>query len=650
MAKTAVPNSKAPTDKGHHYVLVFPVGNIKEKTVVVSLLPDVQASAGSSRNVSVAFETFGPSKRYEKALSLAEPVTTTQLRKDANSKNLTVTLLKASHAVKLPSSPTAAASAAPDAPAGASPATRPLEPTSPGPPSPAVEPLPSASDEDDDEEEAEEEDGENDAAAAGGSAAKKKKKGRKKTKKKAAAAEEEPEVERADLREERAAHAEAAERAEAARAVLQHKAHDSKEARARSERAAEKVGQLEKELWKWRDELEAAKQAESECRVAVSAAEAELAACNGREARARAGLASADERAKEREAQAAEQEAEKREAERLQAEEEKRQLQEERRKRNQEEKARAAEEKKKKEAERKENAKRREQERKKEEAEEERRKLERRASAGKPSAAATKNGVEKAVPVYISDGMKKRFTEAQRLYKKDPAGATALLERAAQEPGGAPAMLYLSQLQEEHGAMAGCADALLKSLAHPEADTAFSERDRGEFAMKAIALLKEHPGMLQKCMPLINKLAPKYSILNMGRMMAGEDAPLLPKAAPLIEELEERPPAAAAAPAVASSGSPLPQPAPASPGAEWTFSVSGMEGRPSWTLELPVPSIESLAEINLDIGEQAVNLTPVGGGSALAQAAVPAGADPEQASAKWSKKRRVLTICMPHRL
>ena len=66
-------------------------------------------------------------------------------------------------------------------------------------------------------------------------------------------------------------------------------------------------------------------------------------------------------------------------------------------------------------------------------------------------------------------------------------------------------------------------------------------------------------------------------------------------------------------------------------------------------LELPLPSVASLEEVNLEISDSAVRISSIDTSEEIASADVPGAGDSNQAGAKWSKKRRVLTVRMPRR-
>eukprot|EP00928_Gymnodinium_smaydae_P006307 TRINITY_DN12226_c0_g2_i1.p1 TRINITY_DN12226_c0_g2~~TRINITY_DN12226_c0_g2_i1.p1 ORF type:complete len:782 (-),score=257.91 TRINITY_DN12226_c0_g2_i1:39-2339(-) len=766
MAAPAVPTSKPPADKGAHIVLSFPVQNVKEQTVRIELRDEVEPGAGSCV-VSVAFDTFSPSKRWEKVFTLSEPVVVRGVNKNVNAKNFTLTLLKAAHAPPpAAESPKGGPAKAPEVAAngggaGANGAAKGQSPTAPR----AAE-APS------------------DAAAKASAKAK------------AKAAKAEADAAKAAAAEAAKAEAEAAAKVEAeakAKAKAEAKAKAKAEAEAKAKAKAE--AEIDAELDALDDDEEGATKAagkknnkkkngkkkgrsstqesnqsepaESEelldARAQLEKALADLQACQEREkpaakevsvaetqerkameqkallekklaeakkvfddARARAEEHRAElarinlerrdletqvnerrahiaeverhvaEERRRAEARQDEEERSAREEAERKAQEEKRQLQEERRKRVEEEARSEKEEKRRKEAERKENARRREEERRAKEAEEERRKAERlakkagRSSSPAPAAAAAaaaealKNAMPQAqvgkatemgIPVVVSEEMKQQLTEAQRLFPKNRARALRLFEDAAKNPGGAAAWLSLSRCYEDAKDQASSAEYLLRALAHPNAN--FEEGD--QIAMKAMAMLQAHPHKLKDCAHLLEQLAPKYSILSLGSALlasqgvsggsgaaarangggrADDDDGLHAgngfgssasagqrRDGPLIEEIEEtmHEPVRAPKPKAARQ----PDQAELLRAAGWTLNTDG--DAPSWVLELPVPAIESLAEVNLDINGSAIRLTPVDGGLAIAEAPVPQDADDATTAAKWSKKRRVLTIRMEKR-
>lgn len=331
----------------------------------------------------------------------------------------------------------------------------------------------------------------------------------------------------------------------------------------------------------------------------------------------------------------------------------------------------------------------------------------------------------------ISDRMKSTVVQAEALYKKDPAKAKKLLVEAAAEKGGLAAMLTLVKCAEEAGNKKGSAEAILLTLCNPESDAAFGADVRSGWAMDAVAILKDDPTAIQDLLPIINTLAPKYSILTVCVQLAeafsmnsrfsksasapktsagakaGSSAPPAAKPTsatnaatsattpatpatrpvqpdkpwkgPIIEDVTDEvqkhatveeaspstPASRASVPArieapASSAASTAPSPVrTASPSgatsarvaaSSWRLEAPASGEHPQWVLDLEVASIDSLSEVHLDMSDAVVRLTPVAGGAVVAEADVPAGADSEAASARWSKRRKTLTIRMPQRL
>lgn len=695
MAKPVVPSCKAPADKGKHIVLVFTVANIKEQSIKVALVGDGEEDASGSKEVVISFESYSPTKRYEKSLTLSEAVCTHGLQKNVNSKTLSLTLLKVAHHTggpTPPTSPSASMAEAPPAPpeelltarasersgdaAGGpaeiqaevpapapTPAAGNLKATAPAAPAAKKIEEPVGLDSDD-----ELDDGGAGGAKGGAQASKGKKKRKKKSGKGPAQAVEveaeekdpsqDPEVLRTSEEYEKV-RAEAQE----ARSKVHANSKDLDEADAREKRVGAKMKSLEEELGKCREEYHTARQRRDTCLAQRGKQEANAATLEQRagtlQKEAKEVEKDVTERIRAEEHASAEKERLEKEAAEKLAQEEKAQLQEERRQRAEEERLQAAEEKRRKEAERKENADRRKQEQKEREAqEEEARQAKKRGGMAAASASSTAAAVTNAVangdiPVLVGEAMKRLVVEATQLFPRDRVKATKMLEDASKSKGGLPALLCLSRCMEDAGDHAGSAVVLLRMLAHAEADNTFKETDGQEFAMKAMAVLKDHPAKLVECEHVFKLLAPKYAILSMGQMLLGAakgapsdaqkirggaqmEAPCKkPWSGPIIEEVSDTP--AVVNPARSSAPPP-----------GWALDSSS-EGGAVWVLKLPVPSIESLAEVNLDINSTAVLLTPVDGGAIVAQSAVPTDAEADAASAKWSKKLRVLTIRMPQR-
>eukprot|EP00929_Paragymnodinium_shiwhaense_P063131 TRINITY_DN31559_c0_g1_i1.p1 TRINITY_DN31559_c0_g1~~TRINITY_DN31559_c0_g1_i1.p1 ORF type:complete len:694 (+),score=226.92 TRINITY_DN31559_c0_g1_i1:43-2124(+) len=691
MPKPNLPNCKI-AESVRNVNVTFSVHNVKEQSVHIDWHDDPAAEDGGAKSLIVHFETFAPTKKFEKELKLAEPVAR-KFSCNVTSKNVCVTLTKAAFASTSPkASPKAGAQGEPvleevlelteekadEAEAAATSAPREEGVASQGKDSKttngrgkATEKAPAASESRHSEPVLEAADLMDEKDTGNGEAGKKKKKKATKKKGKKAASDDEEEDEDVDTTELVEAKAELtrleAELRTAEGRLMEETGKDSKAgaARDREKKASDKVRHLQGELKKWQAELDAAKKAIDECLDGVSGARADVAEAEAAVKEQHKRVAEAEKSLKERRFQAAEAERLKREEEERQQEEEKKQLQEERRLRTERERKEAAEEKKRKEAERKENAKRREQERKEKEEEEERKKLERKGMAGPPpSKAGLGAGVEKSVPVYVGDETKKLLTSAMKTFEKDKAKATKTLEDAAKGAAGPVALLALSQCCENHGDTSGCATALLKALAHPQADDSFNEKDRNSFAMKVVGLLKDDEATLKKCKQQFEQLAPKYPILSMGSMwlddsppkrgtkngvseqqeaaarQGAREEPTKPWTGPLIEEVDDEPPPLE--PAHVSAGGSADDIAKK---AGW--SIDEESGGVLWKIDLPIESIESLAEVNLDISSKEVLLTPIAGGSALAQLPVPSSADADETQAKWSKKRRVLTLKMP---
>merc|ERR1712032_638933 len=93
------------------------------------------------------------------------------------------------------------------------------------------------------------------------------------------------------------------------------------------------------------------------------------------------------------------------------------------------------------------------------------------------------------------------------------------MEHASQSPGGAAFLLALAQCYRDSGDDGASGEAMLKCLAHPDADR-FSENERKDMAMSAMNMLKNSPGKLRQCLPLMEHLTPKYSILGMAQMLS----------------------------------------------------------------------------------------------------------------------------------
>jgi len=684
MAKAVAPPCKAPADKGHHIVLNFPVSNVKEQSVKIEL-NGTEKPLEFSSSVTVSFESFSPTKRYEKVLDLPEAVSHRQWTKNVTSKNLSIILFKASNAP--PPSPnsksSSAAAAAPPSPVLLPTANGDCEWFSMSPRFEEMEKAPAPQDEEteEDRKEANGQDG----------AGKKKKKNKPRKKAKGAskipqdASGEEEEEEDEGVAAATAELEKVVTELQDARSKLQAPKKELEAADAQWTKAGEKCKHFEAELakWqkhylaeikKWQAEQQSAEKRKKDSEAKLAAAKLGVESMEVQAEKLRTVLREAEASAKDRQRLAAEKEDLQRQEFERQAAEEKKQEQEERRKRLEEERLRASEEKKRKEAERKENAARRESERKKQEEEEERLKAERRAKSGKVDPKGAAN------PIQLQPGAQKKIA---KLLKESPSSMKKMVEEASAGKGGAATLLCLAQCLEDERDYAASGEMLLKTLAHHDVNSCLAtEKERTDLSMKAMALLKDSPDKVRECMPLLDKLAPKYSILGMGKMMveggmgkaeksskgsADAKASVKPPpkveepwTGPLIEEVEDFPPdvdkfnerhgfvangkppacevkqqkAAVGAPkAIAPSG--------------WVLDEEADGEGPTWRLELPVPSIASLAEVNLDISGDAILLTLIEGGAQVARAMVPSDADFDEANAKWSKKKRVLTIKMP---
>jgi len=268
-------------------------------------------------------------------------------------------------------------------------------------------------------------------------------------------------------------------------------------------------------------------------------------------------------------------------------------------------------------------------------------------------------------------------------YDADPKEVSNSLELLAQEPGSATALLLLAQLKEDRGDAAGSGEVLLKFLAHPEADSACDAKMRNDLATRAMALLKDDPAKLRESLPLLGKLAEKYSILNMGYMLAGEESAKGKK--PPAKGANTPKPPASSRPAVSEEAprevpKPVEQPkvtaaqkAEAMPRAASTFPAAKPQpsverakaplveevpdgwtldkdtGDTAWVNDISLPEVSALADLNMEISTTSVRLSQANTGELVADIPVPESADADAAEAKWSKKRKVLTVRMPLR-
>mmetsp|Transcript_66878 Transcript_66878/g.160101 ORF Transcript_66878/g.160101 Transcript_66878/m.160101 type:complete len:764 (+) Transcript_66878:69-2360(+) len=749
-ANVAVPASKPPAVKGKHVVIVFPVANIKEQSVHVTSSAPL-ASDGSISTVTVSFDTFSPTKHYQKSIDLPEAVTLHHIKKDVTTKTMSVSLPLPSAIMNSSRAPERAAPEVSTADKATSVAAKqqlpqhdaeagtPLEqgvgeecneeaeapaPQQPchsdgsshgGTPPPVQAPLP--------DEAAGPLPSNNDNSHSTAAAKRKRKKAKKSNSK-----DDDDDLLDAILQEEadeadvspESALAAAQEELTAALAHLQEELNKSLrgDVQRRVEAAADAKKEAEERVAQVEAELKKAKQALVEANKQVQAAEAEtrgsqssLESAKKRAQDARNAVKSREASCKARQAAA---EAEQRKVER----------QGSHGRSNSRRPPRTAEREaavpvqnntfssgkhmKQPEVGKKEMAKKMEEalgasiagseelkaqlDKRIQESQSRQLFEEMRKSENGRSQHAAKSSKRGPLAGIRSEDVARVFGPS---YDANPEEVSKSLEVLANDgSGNCTALLLLAQLREERGDAAGSGEVMLQFLAHPEADTVCDAKMRTDLATKAMALLKDHPDRLRKQLPLIGELASKYSILNMGYMLAGEASASAKKAPTAAARNEAAKPATKAKTVTSSAGEdtkpklieevpmqapPLPQakgkqeatvestaapppatqmaPTPARAKSErsapmveevpdgWTLDKD--DGVAAWVNDISLPDISLLSELDVEISTSSVRLTQASTGNLVANIPVPESADADAAAAKWSKKRKVLTVRMP---